>query len=109
MLRFEGELREYKAGTQRHGETCDRQTPQGTTGTWVQVDDSKRREQTGTGTAADTGMRSGERGQAAEASGRRVRSVTRWAALCTGRGGGERVKIERASKRNGYEWGRGSK
>ena len=102
MLRFEGELGEYKAETQRHGGTRDRRTPKGTTGTWVQVDDSKRRERTGTGTAADAVMRSGEPGQAAEASGRRVRSVTRWAALRTGRGGGERVKIERASKRNGY-------
>ena len=33
----------------------------------------------------------------------------RWAALCTGRGGEERVKIERSSKRNGYGWGGGRK
>ena len=35
--------------------------------------------------------------------------TSRWAVIYTGRGGGERVKIERASKRNGYGWGRGRK
>ena len=35
--------------------------------------------------------------------------TSRWAALRTGRGGGERVKIERAPKRNGYIWGGGRK
>ena len=38
-----------------------------------------------------------------------MRSASRWAALCTGSGGGERVKIERYSKRNGYGWGGGRK
>ena len=31
-----------------------------------------------------------------------MRATSRWVALRNGRGGGERVKIERASKRNGY-------
>ena len=38
-----------------------------------------------------------------------MQAESRWAALCTRRGGGERVKIERASKRNGYGWGGGRK
>ena len=45
------------------------------------------------GTAADAGMRRGVQGQAAEAGGC-VRATPRWAALRTGRGGGERVKRE---------------
>ena len=60
-------------------------------------------------TAVDAGTRRRAQGRAAEAGGRRVQTTSRWVALRTGRGGGERVKIERASKRNGYEWGRGSK
>ena len=38
-----------------------------------------------------------------------MRSASMWAALCTGRGGRERVKIERYSKKNGYGWGGGKK
>ena len=53
----------------------------------------KRGERTGTGTAADTGLRRGAQGRAAEADGRQVRATSRWAALRTGRGVGERVKI----------------
>ena len=53
----------------------------------------QRGEQNGTVTAADAGMRRGAQGQAAEAGGRRVQTASRWAALRTNRGGGERVKI----------------
>ena len=38
-----------------------------------------------------------------------MREASRWAALCTGRGGGEQVKIERASNMNGHGWGEGRK
>ena len=65
----------------------------------------KRGEQNGTGTAADAGTWRGAQGQAAEASRRRVRVTSRWAALCTNRGVGEQVKIDRSSNRNGYGWG----
>ena len=50
-----------------------------------------------------------EQGRAAEAGRRRARETSRWAALRTGIGGGERLKIDRASKRNGYEQGGGRK
>ena len=49
------------------------------------------------------------RGSGTSGGGWRVRAASSWAALCTGRGGGVRVKIERASKRNGYGWGGGRK
>ena len=65
----------------------------------------RRGEQTGTGTAADDDTRREYQGQAAEAGYRQVRTTSRWAALRTGRGGGEQVKIERASKRYIYGWG----
>ena len=38
-----------------------------------------------------------------------MRETSRWAALCTGRGGGDRVKNEGALMTNGYIWGGGSK
>ena len=69
----------------------------------------QRGKQTGTGMAADAGTWRVMQGKAAEAGGRRVWEESRWAALCTGRGGEERVKIERSSKRNGYGWRGGRK
>ena len=54
-------------------------------------------------------MRRRAQGRSAEAGGRRVWAASRWVALCTSRGGGERVKIKRDSNRNGYGWGGGRK
>ena len=62
-------------------------------------------ERTGTGTAAEAVTRRGAQGRAAEADGRQVRVSSRWAVLCTRRGGGERVKIERTLKINFCVWG----
>ena len=59
---------------------------------------------TGAGTAADAGTRRGAQGRAAEAGWFQVKGAPRWAALCTGRGVGERVK-QYALTRNGYGWG----
>ena len=56
---------------------------------------------------ADVGTRNGAQRRGAEADGWRVRSTSSWAALCTERGGGERVKNERDLSMNGYRWGRG--
>ena len=61
-----------------------------------------RGERTGTGMEEDAGTRHGAQGQATEADGRRVRALSSWASIRTRRGGVERVKIERYSKRNGY-------
>ena len=61
------------------------------------------------GTVVDVGMRSGVQGRAIGAGGRQVRATSRLVALCTSRGGGEQVKVERASKRNGYGWEGGKK
>ena len=69
----------------------------------------ERGERTGMGTTADAGIRHGAQGRASEAGGRRVRTTSRWAALRTRKVGGERVKIERDSKRNGYGWRGGRK
>ena len=49
---------------------------------------------TDTGTTVDAGTQHGVQGRAAEAGGWRVVLTPRWAALHTGRGGGERVKQE---------------
>ena len=38
-----------------------------------------------------------------------MNNIHEWAALCARRGGGERVKIDRDPKRNGYGWGGGRK
>ena len=65
----------------------------------------QRGERTGTGTVADAGTRHGAQGRVAEVVGRRRWDTSRWAAICTRRGGGERVKTDRASKRNNYGWG----
>ena len=54
-------------------------------------------------------MRRGAHRQVAEADGWRGRETSRWAELCTRKGFGEQVKIERASKSNGYGLGRGQK
>ena len=43
MPRTGGEIREENAGTHIRGWTCDRKTPQGTTGTWVQAKGGKGR------------------------------------------------------------------
>ena len=94
MPGFGGELGEGKAGKHRHGGTCDGLNPQGLTGTWVQADGNKRGSALAWEKVADAGTRNGAQGQAAEADGWRVRVTPRWAALCTGRGGGERVKRE---------------
>ena len=58
-------------------------------------------------TAADAGTRRGAQGRAAETGEWGVQTTSRWAAFRTGRGGGERVKNERASTMNGYGWGGG--
>ena len=112
MPRFEGELREDEEATQRHGGTRDGRTPPRPTGTWVQAEGGKGGERTGTGTAEDAGTRRGAQGRAAEAGGWQVRETPRWAALCTGRGGGERVKRddfdeERLRMRRRWESGGG--
>ena len=52
----------------------------------------------------DAVTRCGAQGRAAESGRCRVRATSRWAALCTGRGGGEKVKSGRASTMNGYIW-----
>ena len=57
----------------------------------------KKGELTDMGTVADSGMRRGAQRRATEAGGWRARVTTRWEALHTGRGGGERVK------RDGFE------
>ena len=49
-------------------------------------------------------MRNGAQGKAVEAGGRRVQVTYRWEALYARIEGGERVEIERASKRNNYGW-----
>ena len=54
----------------------------------------------------DAGTRRGAQVQAAEAGGRRVQATSRWAVLCTGRGGGERVNfrgLQRGTAMYGYE------
>ena len=61
------------------------------------------------GTAAVAGMQRGAQGRVSEAGGRRMRVTSRWEAIRTGEVGGEWVKVDRASKRNGYGWGGGSK
>ena len=94
MPLFGGDLGEGEAGTQRRRGTCYRQTPQGLTGTWVQAEGDKGGGGTGVGTAVDAGMRRGVQGKMAEAGVWQMGAATRWAALCTGRGGGERVKQE---------------
>ena len=94
MPKFGGELGEEETGTQRCGWTCNRKTPQGLTKTLVQDEGSKGGSAPAQGTAADAGTRRRAQGRAAEAGRWRVRAATRWAELCTGRRGGERVKRE---------------
>ena len=60
-------------------------------------------------TAADSGRGCGAQGQGAEAGMWRVQANPKWAALHTGRGGGERVKDEMVLMMNGYGWGGGRK
>ena len=93
MRGFRGDLEEGETGTQSHGGTHARRTPQGITGTCVQAEGVKWGGRTDVGTAADVDTRRGAQGRAAEADGRQVRATSRWAALRTGRGVGERVKI----------------
>ena len=83
--------------------------PQGLTWTWVQAEAGKGGSAPEQEMSRDTDPRRKEQGQAVEASGWRVRVTSRWEALVTGRGGGERVKNERASEMNGYGWGGGRK
>ena len=92
MLGFGGELREGKAVAHRCGGTCDRQTTQGMIGAWVkakgiQVGGSPSQE-----TEKASFMRRGLQQLAVEDGGWRVRMTSRWASLCTRRGGGEQVK-----------------
>ena len=54
-------------------------------------------------------MWSGEHGQAKEASRWQGWATSKWAVLCTRRGGGERVKNERTLTINRYGWGGGRK
>ena len=51
------------------------------------------------GKAADAGTWRGAQGRAKEADGRWMRVTPMWEALCTWRGGGEQVIIERDSNR----------
>ena len=77
-------------------------------------DEGGKRGGTGTGTALDAGTQRGVQGLAAEVGEWQVMLTPRWAALCTGRGGGERVKQEgfdekwlwmgRRQKRGGGEY-----
>ena len=78
-------------------------------GTWVQVEGGKGGISPSQEIAADAGKQSGAQGQAAEACGWRGRATSSWEALCTWKGGGERVKNERVSMMNGYRWGGGRK
>ena len=73
----------------------------------MQAEDGKGGSTPAQETAADAGTRTGAQGQAAETVRWQVRATSCWAALRTGRGGGERVKNERASTMNGYGWGGG--
>ena len=83
--------------------------PQGMTGTWVQAEGGKRGIKPSRETAVDAGTRRGEKVRVAEDGGWRVREMSRWAALFTRRGGGERMKNERSLMMNDYGWGGGRK
>ena len=102
MPGFEGELLEIESGTQRCRGTCDGQTPKVLKETWVQSEGGKGESSPSRETATDAGMRIGTQGRSAEASGWRAQSTSGWAALCNRKGGGERVKKERALTMNGY-------
>ena len=69
MPGFGGDLGEGAAGIQRRGGTHARQTPQGTTGTWLQAKGGKGGGRTGAGTAADASTLRVAQGRAAEAGG----------------------------------------
>ena len=56
-------------------------------------------------TTADVGTQSGAQGRALKADGRRVRETSRWTALRTGRGGGERVQEKGATTSNDTDGG----
>ena len=88
MPRFGREIGEGNSGTQRRGGIRDGSTPQGLTGTWVQAKGGKGRSALTHETASNTGTRGGAQGQAVEDGGSRVRAMSRWAALCTMKGGG---------------------
>ena len=64
---------------------------QGMTGTWVQTKGGKGGSESDPETAVDAGMRREEQRRAAKSGGCRVREMSRWEALLTGRGGGEMV------------------
>ena len=72
MPRFRRELREVKAGTQRHGGTHDRRTSQDLIVIWVQAEADKRGERTGTGNGGrrrHAARGAGVQGRAVEAGG----------------------------------------
>ena len=100
---------EGESGAQRHGGIRDRQTPQGTTETWVQANVGKGRITPSQETEAEVGTRRGAQRRAVEAGGWRVRAMSRWTALCTGRGGGGRVKTEKNLTMNSCRWRVGKK
>ena len=83
---------EAEAGDKKRGWTRGGQTPQGMTGTRAKVDEGKGGGRTFMITPVDAGTWRGVQRRAAEAGGWRVREASRWAAICAGRGGGERVQ-----------------
>ena len=94
MPRFGGEIGEGEAGTQKSGRNCYRKSPQMMTGNWVQAESSKGGRALARETAEYAGMRSGVQVRTEDAGEWRVRAKPRWVALCTGRGGGDQVKLE---------------
>ena len=54
-------------------------------------------------------MRRRAQGRVVDSSGWCVKAMSRWVALCTGRGCGKQVKDERGSMINGCGWGVGKK
>ena len=72
--------------------SIDGRTDQRLTGTWVQAKGVKGGITTSWETAVDAGMQRGAQVQMEEDGRWRVRAMPRWAAIFTGRGGGERVK-----------------
>ena len=71
------DLREGKAGAQRHGGTCNRRTPQGMTGTWVKAEGGKGGSAPSRETAVDAYMWRRMKRQVAEAGGLRVQETFR--------------------------------
>ena len=92
MLIFGEDCGEGEAGKRRHGGTHSSQNPHPRADRYLgEVQGQKRGECSGTGTATQAHS-AGRRNEWDEAGGWQVRATPRWAALCTRRGGGERVK-----------------